>query len=89
MTKSLEDVNKNPNILSQTNLTYMWRDSMCDPHQALAGAVDLYNAGVNVIIGPVCSSACNAVGYLSTGRSLLVYPRCLFYYITLKNSVRL
>ena len=68
--KAIEDVNNDTKILPHTTLKFIWGDSMCEPDQAVAHAVDMHNKNVHVIIGPTCSVACIAVGHLSTGVEL-------------------
>ena len=69
---AIDDVNNDPNILNGTFLDFDWRDSMCDANEAVSQAIDMYNDGVNVIIGPACAESCTAVGYISTGRCQLI-----------------
>lgn len=70
ITRVIDDVNNDSNLLPNTTLTFSHRNTYCDGTVGLGGAVDLYNIGIDVYIGPACSAACLSSGMLSTFKKI-------------------
>ena len=63
---SVEYTNAEEVILSNYTVEWVVRDSGCDPRKAVASLVKLVQEeDIDVVIGPACSTACVAAGYLA------------------------
>ena len=63
---AVEDIAANATLLGDYNIRIVSRDSSCNPNKAVATLVTLVQEeNVDVIIGPTCSPACMALGYLA------------------------
>ena len=51
VSKVVDDINASPDILKDTKLTYIWRDSGCNYTQGIDAVIDLYNENVSAVIG--------------------------------------
>lgn len=63
---AVDDVNGNPTLLPEHNLTFIWNDSQCDELLALREQFSQINAGVKAFIGPGCfcnTAARNAAAF--------------------------
>ena len=70
---AIEKANRYPELQGEGGyrLDFVWRDSGCDAGKALAGMADLLELGVDVVIGPACSIACEPVQLLASSQELL------------------
>ena len=50
------------------NVSFVWRNSGCDPGVALGAMSELLEHGVDVFVGPGCSAACEATQLLASNR---------------------
>ena len=66
---AVERVNADKSLLPQRRLEYSWADSGCSAQQGLVAMGKLLGgtSTVDAVIGPGCSSACEATSYLSGG----------------------
>ena len=68
---AIDAVNANLAVeLEGYELGYVWRDSGCNPGQALAGMGELIDLNVDFFIGPACSSACEPTQLLASNRGV-------------------
>ena len=67
---AVERVNADETLLPGRRLEYSWADSGCSAQQGLAAMGELLTGAVtvNAVIGPGCSSACEATSYLAGGQ---------------------
>ena len=67
---AVERVNANKSLLPGRRLEYSWADSGCSAQQGLAAMGELLGGAsrVDAVIGPGCSSACEATSYLAGGQ---------------------
>ncbi|KAK3282620.1 hypothetical protein CYMTET_9652 [Cymbomonas tetramitiformis] len=54
---AIDDLNRDDTILPNVQLVFSLRDSKCDGSHAVAAALDLYEAGVEAVVGNTCSGA--------------------------------
>ena len=54
-----------PSLMGGYKLEYTWRNSSCAPGHALAALTSLLAVGVDVLIGPACSVACEPTQLLA------------------------
>lgn len=67
ITRALDDINNNPNILKDHRLVFVHGDSACDGTNAVGVAAYMNCAEqVAAFIGPACSASCLSSGLLST-----------------------
>ena len=67
---AVDRVNSDPTLLPGRNLTYTFRDSACSSSKALQGLADMVlnnDGGVDALIGPGCSVACEPTGFVTKG----------------------
>lgn len=59
-------------LLDGYDIKWIWRDTWCEPLQAMRMAVDMKakNSQLNVIIGEACSAACQPMGLLAAAWSI-------------------
>ena len=69
---AVERVNADKTLLRGRRLEYSWADSGCSAQQGLVGMGKLLGGAsrVDAVIGPGCSSACEATSYLVGGQGL-------------------
>ena len=70
VTKVVDDINNDPNLLNGTKVTFIYKDCGCNGSRGLGGTVDLYNENVAAFIGPPCSKSCLSGGLLSTNKKI-------------------
>ena len=66
---AVDEINKSK-ILEELTIRILWRDSDCDPGQALRGMSELLKEGVDIILGPTCSIACEPTQYLASALNM-------------------
>lgn len=70
ITRVVEDINKDNNILTGINFTFVFKDSGCNSTFGIGATVDLYMEGVDVFLGPPCSKSCLSAGHFSTAKKI-------------------
>ena len=68
---AVKTVNADKTLLPERRLEYSWADSGCSGPQGLVAMGKLLGeaSSVDAVIGPGCSSACEATSYLSAGQN--------------------
>ncbi len=61
---AINDINKDPNILPDYHVDFVWRDSGCSPTKSAGGTVEFLKQDIAAIIGPYCSKGCVAAGHI-------------------------
>ena len=64
---AVEKVNEDSTLLPGRTLQFRWRDSGCSAADALLGLGSLTTGGIDGVIGPACSVACEPTAYLTAG----------------------
>ena len=70
VTRVVDDINRDKNLLSGTTVTFVHGDSGCSDIKGLGATVDLYYQNISAFIGPPCSSSCLSGGLLSTYKEI-------------------
>ena len=70
VTRAIDDINNNTNILNNTFVTFVHRNSGCSSTLGVGGAMDLYSTNIDAYVGPLCSEACISAGMISTYKSV-------------------
>lgn len=69
---AVEEINRNGGINGK-NLEVLYEDSQCDPSKATASAHKLLSEGVQVLLGPQCSSEAMAVAPIAEENKVLMF----------------
>lgn len=76
---AIKKANQDPYLLSQGyQFAYAWKDSQCNAGRSLAAMSELLDIGVDVFIGPGCSTACELTQLLASNRNLVQVRPHLF-----------
>lgn len=69
MTIAVEQINADPSLLADYNLTFVWKDTKCNELVAVREQLNQIDSGVQAFIGPGCnchSAARNAAAFNMT-----------------------
>ena len=66
---ALEDIVQR-GLFSGFTIETVWKDSGCSPGTGLAALSDLLNEGIDFLIGPACSVACQPTQMLAAAKKI-------------------
>ena len=62
---AVDTINNDTTLLPHIHLQLVVRDAACDKEKGMQAALQLFQEGVQVLVGPGCSSVCEQAGVLS------------------------
>ena len=71
-TLAIAEINADPSIMQGRRLEYLWADSGCNPIAGLRAIRELLLDAkpIHGVIGAACSSACEAIAFVTAERGL-------------------